>query len=321
MKGRRGLIDRRFEILLLSLALAFAIGGLPETAAAERLVMELPSHPVRIHYRTDDERVARRVGEICEDRLDELSSEIGLLMYPMIEVEVAADIGPYRRRLGKELPDWGVAFALMREGRMVVDVGKATRAWNSLETVIPHELSHLLVARRVGGTPMTIWFLEGLAQWQADEWSLVDSWQLMNAVWSKQAPKLWHLHNRYPESEEAARNAYRVSYSAFTYLFGEEFDRLPLFLDEVARRGDFETAFNSYFGEHPTTFYVRFHKHLDGKYHSRLLVFQTGPLFSILAAAFFLVAIRFYLRKRRRLKEMAEEPGGGNWPGDGHAGG
>jgi hypothetical protein len=197
----------------------------------------------------------------------------------------------------------------MGRGQMVVDVARATQAWNSLEAVIPHEFSHLLYAERVGMTPTPIWFLEGLAQWQAGEWSLVDSWQLMNAVWSNQAPKLWQLQNQYPAGEEGARNGYRVSYVAFTRLFDGRTGDIPAFLDEIKRKGDFEEAFLSYFLEYPMSFYVRFQQRLDAKYHSRLLVFQSGPLFSILAVAFLILAIRYHIRKKRRLQEMADGPG------------
>jgi hypothetical protein len=317
MKDNRSL---RFLFLIVPVVTAvLSIAGFAEAESTQqdRLVMELSSHPVRIYYESDDERVARRVAEICEDRLDELSAQIGLRSFPPVEIEVADDIGPYRRRLGSNLPTWGVAFALMREGRMVVDVARATRAWNSLETVIPHELSHLYVAWRTEGTPLPVWFLEGLAQWQADEWTIADSWQLMSAVWSNQAPKLWQLQNSYPTGEEGARAGYRVSYAAFTYLFEDRFEDLPAFLEEVARLGSFEDAFIAIFGEYPTSYYVRFHEHLHAKYRSRLLVFQSGPLFSILAAAFLILAIRYHIRKRKRLERMSDGTEGRGPAGEG----
>ena len=299
------------RILLFVLFAAIVAGlSLFVTDVPARETLELSSQPVRLSYEKGDERVARRVGEICDDELGRLAAQLGIAEVAPIDIEITGSIARYRRQMGADLPTWGVAFALMREGRMVVDVARATRAWNSLETVIPHELSHLLVAQRLGQVSLPIWFLEGLAQWQADEWSLMDSWQLMNAVWSNQAPKLWQIQSRYPAGEEGARNAYRVSYVAFTKLFDGRFDDVPAFLDEIERQGDFEEAFLSFFGEYSMSFYVRFQQRLEARYHSRLLVFQSGPLFSILAAAFLVLAIRHYIRKRRRLREMADEPGG-----------
>lgn len=307
----------RLRSLWLMIATAAVLALTP--APGRALEMRLSSHPVVIYYNQNEERVARRVAEICEERLDELCAQVGLAQAPPVDIEIADDVERYRRRFGGELPRWGVAFAIMGEGKMVVDVVRATRAWNSLESVIPHEFSHLLVAARLPRTPVPIWFLEGLAQWQAEEWSLVDSWQLMNAVWSNKAPKLWQLQDRYPAGEEIARNAYRISYTAFTRLFEGRTEEIPAFLDEVERQGGFEPGFLEYFGEYPMSFYVSFQEHLQGKYHSRLMIFQTGPLFSLLAAVFLVVAIRFYIRKRRRLKEMPDGPGGDAWSGQGPA--
>ena len=108
-----------------------------------------------------------------------------------------------------------------------------------------------------------------------------------------------------------------MSYAAFTFLFEGRFEDLPPFLEGAARLGSFEDAFNEMFDEYPGSFYVRFHEHLDAKYRSRLLVFQTGPLFSILAAAFLILAIRYHIRKRKRLERMSDGMEGPGPAGDG----
>lgn len=268
--------------------------------------LEAPTVPVVVLYEPRNEKVARRVAEICEARMYDLAAQLGMTELPAIRVEIADDIAPYRSRLGGTLPGWGVAFALMGRSTMIVDVKRATQAWNSLETVIPHELSHLLIAERLGGAPLPVWFLEGMAKWQADEWTMVDGWQLMNAVWSNQAPKLWEMQTNYPAGETRARNAYRVSYAAFTHLFGGDYERLPVLLDAVAGSRDFDRAFAAVFHETPMAFYARFHKHLDKKYHSPLLLFQSGPLFSILAAVFLILAASLFVRKYVRMKNMPD---------------
>jgi hypothetical protein len=303
-------MKRYLAVVLFALAISH-VGAMRGAggARAESLELRVSPHPVVIRYDEKNGRVARRVAEICEDRLAELAAQLGMSEVPPVEILIVDDVGRYGRRIGTDLPRWGVAFALMGQGRMVVDVKRATQAWNSLEAVIPHEFSHLLYAQRVGMTPTPIWFLEGLAQWQAGEWSLIDNWQLMNAVWSNQAPKLWQLQSQYPSGEEKARQGYRVSYVAFTKLFEGRTGDIPLFLDEINRQRDFDKAFHTYFLEYPMSFYARFQQRLEAKYHSRLLVFQSGPLFSILAAAFLILAIRYHLRKRRRLREMDEETG------------
>lgn len=287
------------RILLLLLLL------LAGQARAE--LMRLDAAPVEVHYEPGSERVAKHVAKIIARDIHELADEIGLAHIRPIRVEVAQDIRPYRRAMSG-LPVWGVAFALLGEQMIVVDVPRATNAYNSLDKIIPHELSHLLVAQRVGNARFPVWFLEGLAMWQAGEWTLVDGWQLMNSVWSKDTPRLWQIVNEYPAGETRARAAYRVSYAAFTGLFEDDFTRLPGFLEDVSATS-FEEAFVRLTGETMEVWMARFQDDLERRYHSRLFVFQTGPLFSIAAVVFLLVGLRFYLRKRRRLRELAEEEG------------
>ena len=270
----------------------------------------LSSYPVEIVFRSRDERVARKVAEVCEHDIDRLASELGLSTVSPIRIDVVTDMRPYRHSFSGNVPVWGVAFALLREQVIVVDVQRATRQYNSLDRVIPHELSHLLLAQRVGTVACPVWFLEGLAQWQAREWSLVDNWQLMNTVWSKATPLLWHLMNNYPADESSARAAYRISYAAFADAFGSRSAELPAFLGSIGESGGFEPAFEEFTGVALVPWMVSFHEGLERKYHSRLLVFQTGPLFSIAAVVFLFVGLRAYIRKRRRLKDLEREERG-----------
>jgi hypothetical protein len=269
-----------------------------------REVMRFEPYGIDIYFDAKNRRVADKVYSLCSHDMPRIAEQLGMQRTLPIEIRVEDDITPYRRALGGRLPEWGVAFAIMEDRLIVVDVKRATNAWNSLNEVIPHELSHLLVAQRVPGVRFPIWFLEGLAQWQAGEWSLIDSWQLMNSIWSKDSPRLWQLVDQYPRHEEQARTAYRLSYSAFTDLFQDDTHRLPDFLDAVNRYGNFDEAFDAYFGVDVNTFALEFHKRLEDHYHSRLLLFQDGPLFSVIAVLFLLVGLRFYLRKRRRLREL-----------------
>jgi hypothetical protein len=208
------------------------------------------------------------------------------------------------------LPSWGVAFALMDNQMMLVDVGRATTAWNTLEKVIPHELSHLLLGQRIVGVRMPTWFIEGLAVWQSHEWSVLDNWRLMEAVWTKKAPSLWQITERLPADEPLVRDAYRVAYMGFVTLFDEEMQRLPFVLDEIAAQGAFATAFELFWGEREVDYYVRFATALEQRYRSRLLIFQAGPLFSIVAVLFLFVYLRIKVRNRRKLKRMEQSDRG-----------
>lgn len=290
---------RRLSLILLVLVV-------PSLAAAEARVTTLSDFPITISYDSSDERVARRVADICSDAIPVLADQIGLGDVKAFNIVLIQDMAAFEREQGINLPSWGVAFALMDNQVMLVDVDRASNAWNTLETVIPHELSHLLVGQRVGPRMLPVWFVEGLAMWQSREWSLIDNWRLMESVWSNRAPHLGQIERGLPGEEARARDAYRVAYIGFTERFEDRTERLPQFLDEVMRQGEFAAGFESYFDEAPVTYYARLHEHLHRKYKTRLLLFQAGPLFSVLSLLFLFVLLRVRLRNRRKLREMEQ---------------
>lgn len=295
--GLRALIG-----LFALVAFGAAAPLLAENSRTEHLVVD--PYGIEIWYAPGHEKVARKVAEICEESIPELAAGVGLERVESFRIHLVESIRVIEAEVGMNLPSWGIAFAFVDSRVMVVDVRRATSAWNSLERVVPHELSHLLAGQRIEGVQVPTWFLEGMAMWQAREWSLLENWRLMDAVWTKRAPRLEGLIRGIPGEEKTARDAYRISYAGFTYLFDKRMEDLPDFLGHVAHTGDFSRAFDSYWGEGQGAFYARFGEHITRKYSSRLLLFQPGPLFSIIAVLFLFVFLKIRWRNRRKLKHM-----------------
>jgi hypothetical protein len=275
--------------------------------AADDRTRTLEPLPVTIRYQPRHSRVADKVDQITREELPRLMSELGLPSLHPIEIVVTGDARAYDQSLTRQLPEWGVAFAILEEQRILVDVDKATRAYNSLDEVVPHELSHLLTRQRVPHAQLPLWFAEGLAQWQAREWSLVDGWQLMQNVWAGSAPRLDDIARAYPRHEEPAQEAYRVSYAAFTELFAEVgFAKLPEFLSVVDARESFGVAFREYWGFSVADYAAYFQDDIEKRYRTKALAFQTGPLWGFAALVFVVVLIRQSFKRRRKYEQMEE---------------
>ena len=165
------------------------------------------------------------------------------------------------------------------------------------------------MAQRIGNVAVPVWFLEGLALWQAREWSLIENWRLMEAVWGNRAPSLAQFYASVPRGEADARTAYRVAYLGLTNRFDGHMEDLPLFIDQIVRSGDFSKAFEAFWGETEQDYYARFAQDLNNRYRSRLLIFQTGPLFTVIAFLFLFVVLRVYIANRRKLRKMEDLDG------------
>ncbi len=298
-------------MLRRALGTAVAVLAIAATSFAaptdETRTRVLDPYPVTIHYEPRYSRVAERVDAVARENLPRLMSELGLARMSPIEIVVTAHARDYDASLSPELPNWGVAFAILEEQRILVDVQRATRAYNSLDEVVPHELSHLLVRQKVPHARLPIWFSEGLAQWQAREWSLVDSWELMQGVWTGSAPRIEDLGAQYPADETRAQSAYRISYAAFTDLFsGLGFQVLPEVLGSVEQKGRFSEGFLAYFGFSTTDYAAYFHDEIERRYKSKALMFQSGPLFGFAALVFVAVIVRYTLKRRRKYQQLEE---------------
>jgi hypothetical protein len=135
----------------------------------------------------------------------------------------------------------------------------------------------------------------------------VDGWQLMNSVWSGAAPRLRDMTYSYPSDESRAQAGYRVSYAAFTELFSAGgFEQLPLFLAEVDRQRSFETAFVDFWGFGPADYGAYFQDSIERRYHSKLLMLQSGPLLGFAALLFLIVIGRHVIRSRRKFRQLEE---------------
>ena len=296
---------RRLRSLIRCIALAGCLLCLVSvSASAQPLKLQLDGYPVTVEYYPGGDKVAHKVLSICSATIPGLATELGLETIGSFRVLLIADMARFQERQGIRLPSWGIAFALMDSQIMLVDVMRANSSWNSLEKVIAHELSHLLVAQRVGAVRMPVWFVEGLAVWQAHEWSLLEGWRLMESVWTGHAPGLGQLVSSLPAEEGHVRDAYRVAYTGFVDRFHQEMNALPSFLGMVRDEGDFSVAFERLWQENEYLYYARFDQALYRKYRSKLLFFQTGPLFSVVAFLFLFVVLWIKLRNRRKLKRL-----------------
>jgi hypothetical protein len=98
---------------------------------------------------------------------------------PPIHVALVAEGNPP----ATGIPRWISGYAYGSLGRIVL-LPERTPSYpdGSLEELLLHELTHVLVARAAGGRPVPRWFNEGLAMMAGGPWSLEDRTRLTVAM-------------------------------------------------------------------------------------------------------------------------------------------
>jgi len=126
---------------------------------------------------------------------------------------------PIRVRLAPEavarrdgVPDWIVGYAAS-ERALIVLFPTRTPSYpdDSLESVLRHEIAHVLIGRAARGRPLPRWFSEGLAITVERPWGLTDRTRL---IWTRVIDgrmSLAILDRRFGQGRVAAERAYAIS--------------------------------------------------------------------------------------------------------------
>jgi hypothetical protein len=260
-----------------------------------------------IFYPPDLERFARETETLLEESTGAIASELGLESIAPIKVIVASDMKTYELLHGGAIPEWGIAFADVESQVLGINVDLVVREPRRYAAVVRHELSHLLLAQRVGAVRMPTWFMEGLAMMQSGEWGFSDEWRFMTMAGRKDLPYLEELRGPFPRSANRAALSYGMSYFAVRKLLGDRPGALVTLTAFIRDSGDFESGFESAFGESAYDFAGKLYVEIDRRYRTAGAILNATPYWS--GAALLVVAV--YLvkraRNRRKLERWEEE--------------
>jgi hypothetical protein len=87
-----------------------------------------------------------------------------------VTVLIAPDEGRLREWIGGGAPEWGVAFAILEENRIVMQGRSADSRAGNPQVTLRHELTHLAL-HELAGDGLPLWFHEGYASFAAGEWA------------------------------------------------------------------------------------------------------------------------------------------------------
>ena len=119
-----------------------------------------------------------RLRAIDRDELTAALARAGLGMPADVRVELIAEDDDRARRV----PAWIVGSAFGDRDVVIFPSRIAAYPYDSIESVLRHEVVHLALAARAGGRPLPRWFHEGVATSVEAGWSVGDQLRLLVAI-------------------------------------------------------------------------------------------------------------------------------------------
>lgn len=287
---------------LLLTALATIVGAHPPAAAQTAL----PT--LRIDAPASLEAVAEQVDQFPVSRLATAMTLAGLTNPgPPIDVLLIAEGSD----IARSTPPWISGFANASRNLVVLFPGRA-RSYpdNSLETLLHHEVAHILFARAARGQPLPRWFNEGLALAAERPAGLGDRSRLAWTLVRHGGVSLPALERLFGEGRAANQRAYAVA-SALTrdLLRTHGAASAGRVLSLVGQGRPFDEAFEMATGEPLLAAVDRFWS--DQRLWGRWIPFLTGPAFLwmviTLLALYAIWAHRLQRARQRRLWEEEEQ--------------
>lgn len=217
-------------------------------------------------------------------------------------IQIAPDRAAFRSWIGDGAPEWGAAFAIPAERRIIMQGSAAPSAAGDPLRVLRHELAHLALHEFLGpATPR--WFDEGYASFAAGEWDREQVIATNVALAWRGVPSLAALDSGFYAGSSRADASYALSHRAVAEL--AELDRtggLTLLLRYWKEEGDFERALRRAYGLTQGQFEQRFRDRTRRRYGGLALATDATIAAVIMV---FVIGPFYFIRRRRDKARMA----------------
>ena len=205
-----------------------------------------------------------------------------------------------------------VAYALPEKNVVVIDYSKMNTSPFTLQTIVKHELCHLLLHHHIKAHNLPRWLDEGICQWASDGLAdiLMDTkrTRLPAAILSNSYFDLAKLTQRFPRDKNGLILAYEQSKSVVEYMSRQYGPQGIRDLLDLLRQGvDIESAFESRFAISFEKFEDQWRNHL--KANINWFTYLSIHLYEILFVSAALLTIFGFIRRLLRKKAYEKDNG------------
>lgn len=309
---------KRAALVALAAGSLAAAPAIAQEPAFLRVVVGSAERPVAFHFAPADSAIVARLADAVAGFVPEPVESLGIPA-DTIDVIVAPSEPAFREATGGRAPDWGLAVAFPRIGRVVMRSPRLTGdAAVDPAVVLRHELGHVYLGAALGerGDPLPRWFHEGFAALYADEWRWVDPYRLAWARITGTLQPLSELHDTIPDVGDPSV-AYVQSMAAVRALERRGGDpALGLLLGRLRDGATFDAALRETYGLTLDQFYAEWESDLGRQYGWAVALSGQEGLWIVLAVIVLLLfgwrrrAMKREIRRRMRREDQALGPPG-----------
>ncbi len=169
-----------------------------------------------------------------------------------IRVVLATERSP----LASRVASWVSGYAVPVQDTVVLFPGRVpSYPDRNMESLVRHEIAHVLIARAAGGNPLPRWFDEGTATVAAREGGIEAGARAALAAVGRGPRSLRELDSAFSGGGAAVSRAYATSAALVRDVLRRHGDTaVARILSRTARGADFEAAFEATTGESPGEF-------------------------------------------------------------------
>lgn len=199
--------------------------------------IEVESPMATVHAASRDQPTALRLSRHIAASLPRLATTLELAVGNRIHVVLAPTQAEFHSLQPGRAPDWADGTAWPSRGLIFLRAPRLRgNSTEPLETVLDHELVHVLLGRAFGSRSVPRWLQEGVAQLMAGEYSAETTSTLARGVFGDSLLSLYELSRGFPKNPLRANLAYAQSADFVAYLrntYGQK--ALTSLIDELAR--------------------------------------------------------------------------------------
>jgi hypothetical protein len=280
-------------------------------ANAATLDLRMENDHFIIRHSAEDRGVAAELNRESPAIRARVIADIGVDFPEKTEIRLAPTLEAFREAQpgGTWIPLWAAGVAYPTENVIVLRSPRAVKGSRiDAVDVFAHEFSHIALGRALSGAKTPVWLDEGLAIYEAREWTFSRLSVLTAAALTDRLIPLPILARSFPQEAKDAELAYAEGFMFVSFLINkvgrEAFHRM---IRDFTRFGDLEGAFRRGTGMSMAELEERW------LFFLKLRV-SWIPIITSISTLWFLMALIFiygYMRKKRqaehRLNEMAEE--------------